>query len=58
MLFAPLLQTPDTSGYMIAGYVIFIVLPILFIASLIYRQRNLKRDKETMESLMQDEQRK
>ncbi len=53
MLFAPLLQTPD-----IAGYVIFIVLPSLFIASLIYRQRNLKRDKETMESLMQDEQRK
>ena len=43
---------------MIAGYVIFIVLPILFIASLIYRQRNLKRDKETMEGLMQDEQKK
>jgi DMSO/TMAO reductase YedYZ heme-binding membrane subunit len=58
MIFSPFLQTPDTSGYMIAGYVIFIVLPILFIASLIYRQRNLKRDKETMESLMQDEQRK
>ncbi len=54
MSFAPFFQTPDTSGYMIAGYVIFVVLPILFIASLIYRQRNLKRDEETMQSLTED----
>lgn len=54
MSFAPFFQTPDTSGYMIAGYAIFIVLPILFIASLIYRQRNLKRDEETMQSLTED----
>jgi len=54
MIFSPFLQTPDTSGYMIAGYVIFIALPILFIASLIYRQRNLKRDEETMQSLTED----
>jgi hypothetical protein len=39
---------------MIAGYVIFVVLPILFIASLIYRQRNLKRDEETMQSLTEN----
>lgn len=54
MLLTPLLDTPDTSGYMVAGYIIFIVLPILFIASLIYRYRNLKRDEATLESLKDD----
>jgi len=55
MTLAPLLQTPDTSGYMIAGYVVFIVLPVLFIASLLYRQRSLKRDEETLRSLAEEE---
>jgi len=35
MLLAPFFQTPDTSGYMIAGYIVFISLPILFIVSLL-----------------------
>ena len=54
MLLSPLLDTPDTSGYMIAGYIVFIVLPILFIASLLYRHRNLKRDEATLESLEEE----
>jgi hypothetical protein len=54
MVLPPLLDTPDTSAYMIAGYVIFIALPLLFIASLLYRQRNLKRDEEAMESLKEE----
>ena len=51
MSFSPFLDTPDTSAYLIAGYIVFITLPMLFIASLIYRYRNLKRDEEMLESL-------
>ncbi|HKZ68428.1 MAG TPA: hypothetical protein VI547_09045 [Anaerolineales bacterium] len=54
MSLSTLLDTPDTSAYMIAGYIIFITLPVLFIASLLYRQRNLKRDEEAMESLKEE----
>jgi hypothetical protein len=55
MTYIPLLDTPDTSGYMIMGYTVAIVLPLLFIASLIYRYRNLKRDEETLKQLEEDE---
>jgi hypothetical protein len=51
MLFSQLLDTPDTSGYVMLGYAVFIGVPIIFIASLIYRFRNLKRDEEMLESL-------
>ena len=50
----PLLDTPDTAGYMIAAYIVFIALPGLFIASLLYRRRNLQRDEETLESLKEE----
>jgi DMSO/TMAO reductase YedYZ heme-binding membrane subunit len=55
MFFSPALQTPDTSWYMIVGYAVFITLPILFIASMIWRQRNLKRDEEMISTLLKDE---
>jgi hypothetical protein len=55
MTYLPLLDTPETSGYMIMGYTVAIVLPLLFIASLIYRYRNLKRDEETLKQLEEDE---
>ena len=58
MSFSTLLDTPDTFAYMLAGYVVFIVLPALFIASLIYRQRNLKRDEAALESLKEEEKKK
>jgi len=50
------LQTPDTSGYMIAGYIIFISLPILFIVSLFVRRRNLQKDEAAMRSLGDEDQ--
>jgi CcmD family protein len=43
--------TPDTSGYMIAGYVVIFVVMLVYIASLIIRQRNLEQDYETLEEL-------
>ena len=48
-------QTPDTSWYMIAAYTVFITLPILFIASMIWRHRNLKRDEEMISNLLKDD---
>jgi len=48
-------QTPDTSWYMIVGYIVFITLPTLFIVSMIWRQRNLKKDEEMISSLLKDE---
>jgi hypothetical protein len=55
MLLAPFFQTPDTSGYMIAGYIVFISLPILFIVSLFLRRRNLEKDEAAINSLSEDE---
>jgi hypothetical protein len=43
--------TPDTAGYLIAGYVFMIGLPVLYILSWFVRQRSLRRDVETLESL-------
>ena len=56
MTLKPFLDTPDTAGYMIFGYAIFIGLPILFIASLAYRYRNLKRDEEAVQTLEEEKQ--
>lgn len=40
-----LLETPpDTSGYMIAGYVIAFAVMLIYVASLYIRFRNLNRD--------------
>lgn len=47
--------TPDTVGYLIAGYIFLIGLPILYILSWYVRQRSLQRDIETIESLAADE---
>jgi cell division protein FtsL len=46
--------TPDTSTYMIAGFVVSFVTLGIYILSLYIRNLNLKRDIETLESL-QDE---
>jgi hypothetical protein len=43
--------TPDTSGYMIAGYVIAFLTLGLYIASLYIRHRNLRQDLEILESM-------
>ena len=43
--------TPDTSSYMIAGFVISFVTMGVYLASLYIRNRNLKQDIETLESM-------
>jgi len=42
---------PDTSGYMIAGYVIFFVISAIYLLSLAIRRSNLERDLEVLESM-------
>ncbi|HLA87184.1 MAG: hypothetical protein Q7J80_04030 [Anaerolineales bacterium] len=42
--------TPDTSGYMIAGYIITFLTLGIYIFSIYQRNKNLKRDLETLKS--------
>jgi hypothetical protein len=42
---------PDTSGYMIAGYVFVFVVMGIYVFSMYLRNSNLKRDAEMLESL-------
>lgn len=53
MNYAVLLQdsTPDTSAYMLAGYVIFAVIMAIYIVSFLARRRNLERDLSTLETM-------
>jgi hypothetical protein len=44
-------STPDTSGYMIAGYVIAFVVMGLYVASMALRARNLNQDKAMLEEM-------
>jgi cell division protein FtsL len=43
--------TPDTSSYMIAGFVVTFVSMGIYIISLYIRNRNLKQDIEALESM-------
>jgi hypothetical protein len=43
--------TPDTSAYMIAGYAIFFVLMLIYLASLFIRSRNLNADLTVLEGM-------
>ncbi len=43
--------TPDTSGYMIAGYAVFFIVSAIYLLSLTIRNRSLRRDLETLEQL-------
>jgi hypothetical protein len=42
---------PDTSLYMVAGYTIFFLIILVYVASLFIRKRNLDQDLMTLESL-------
>ena len=42
---------PDTSTYMVAGYVIFFILIILYLTSLFIRTRNLNQELTILESM-------
>ena len=43
--------TPDTSGYMIAGYAITFIVMALYVASMYVRSRNLNQDMTTLQEL-------
>ncbi len=43
--------TPDTSVYMIAGYLIFFIIAAIYLISLFVRARNLHRDLDTLQNL-------
>jgi len=45
--------TPDTSGYMIAGYAITFLVMALYVASIYLRSRNLKQDMTILQELDQ-----
>jgi hypothetical protein len=52
MLLALLLQdTPDTSRFLYIGFAFLIGLPLLYLASLAARRRNLEKDLEMVETL-------
>jgi hypothetical protein len=46
---------PDTTNYMILGYVVFTVVMAIYLASLYIRFRNLKQDLEVLEELEEQE---
>jgi len=47
----PLDAPPDTSAYMIAGYVVFFIVAAIYIVSLLVRWRNLHQDMTTLETI-------
>jgi hypothetical protein len=47
--------TPDTSGYMIAGYIISFLVMGLYLASLYVRSRNLKQDMSMLDEMEKSE---
>jgi len=52
--FIPLLAvepTPDTSGYMIAAYIVIFGVMLGYLISLIVRTRSLRQDLDTLEEL-------
>jgi hypothetical protein len=46
---------PNTSVYMVAGYLIFFVVTAIYVASLFIRERNLARDLETLKEAEQEQ---
>lgn len=57
-MYLPLLfqsTTPDTTSYLIVGYVIIGGIGLLYVLSLLFRQRNLRRDLEMIERLHSDD---
>jgi hypothetical protein len=46
---------PDTSAYLLLGYVVIGLTGLIYVASLIWRQRNLRRDLDVIERLQSDE---
>lgn len=43
--------TPDTINYMIAGYIIFTVVMVVYLTSLYLRWRNLEREQHILDEI-------
>ena len=58
MLFSYLLQEgpANTTSYMIAGYAIIFGVMLLYLISLLVRQRNLQKDLEVLEEIQGEDQ--
>jgi hypothetical protein len=58
MLLSFLLQEgpADTTSYMIAGYAIIFGVMLLYLISLLVRQRNLQKDMEVLEEIQAEDQ--
>ena len=52
MFFQVLQEAPaETTGYMIAGYIVIFGMMLVYLASLVLRKRNLEQDLEVLEDL-------
>jgi hypothetical protein len=49
------MQTPDTSVYMIAGFVVIFTGMLVYLASLVVRFRNLRKDEELLAEIKETE---
>jgi hypothetical protein len=54
-LFSILHAPANTNSYFIAGYVVFFTVMTLYLASLIIRSKNLKKEYELLEDLAEEE---
>ena len=57
MLLSVLLQEgpADTTSYMIAGYAIIFGVMLIYLISLLVRQRNLQKDLEVLEEIQREQ---
>lgn len=52
MLYTIIQQAPaETTRYMVAGYIVIFSIMLLYVLSLVIRQRNLERDLETLKEM-------
>ena len=58
MLFSFFLQDgpANTTSYMIAGYAVIFGIMLIYLISLLIRQRNLQKDMEVLEEIQTEEQ--
>ena len=51
MLYIPLLATPETTNFMVAGYIVIFSVMFIYVISLFLRRRKLEQDLRTLEEL-------
>jgi CcmD family protein len=51
MFYIPHLATPETTNYMIAGYIVIFSVMLIYVISLFLRRRKLEQDLKILEEL-------